>query len=79
VVEALADAPFKPKPNRSYKFAIHADFQTKEGKRQELSEDEKVNARRAYQRERYRVIYAAKNKEKLDKKNELAAKIMEPI
>jgi hypothetical protein len=70
---------FKPSEDRTYKFEIHADFKVKEGKRQELSEDDKVNARRAYQRQRYQMIYAAKNKKKAEEKKALAAEIMAPI
>ena len=72
-------AEFKPSENRTYKHEIHADFKVKEGKRAEASDDAAINARRAYQRQRYQMIYAAKNKEKLEKKKAIAAEIMEPI
>jgi hypothetical protein len=52
---------FIPKKEYQYKYEIHEDHQVKECNRKEDSEDEKVNKRREYQRERYRMIYAKKN------------------
>jgi hypothetical protein len=51
---------FVPREGVAYKYEVHPDNVVAEGVRKEMSADEKVNARRAYQRERYRLIYAKK-------------------
>ena len=59
---------FVPKKEYQYKYEIHEDHEVKVCKRKDDSEDEKVNKRREYQRERYRMIYAKKNEEERRKK-----------
>ena len=59
---------FVPKKEYKYKYEIHEDHEVKVCKRKEDDADDKVNKRREYQRERYRMIYAKKNEEERRKK-----------
>jgi hypothetical protein len=70
---------FVAKEGKAYKYEIHADHEVAVGTRKEMSADEKVNARRAYQRERYRQIYALKKANERKAKNAEGEALLEPI
>ena len=62
-VRTSTEGKFVPVEGRKYKYAIDLNNKVKPAPLAPPSEDDKINKRRAYQRERYRTIFAKKQAE----------------